>query len=565
MGGITNILETNIKYLSCSSNNNNAVEQLLRYTNAKQSKYQLNKNKSDEYYLTYENKPITSSYATGKEAARLIDISINNTLYGESVAIFLALSYPAHIKYFSENYKHKNIFIVEKDIELVYLILSSIELEFLSKSILLIDEHADNVAYTIDNLLEDIDVKKVCMCAHPRASAVSNINKEYYYNVANSINEVLKKKVMSLATYYYHAPLWSKNILYNLLNNDGYSVSSILNIAKTNTDMPVLIISAGSSIDTQVQNIRKLSKSHFVLVLSNALGFVVANNIKIDAVISTDGGFYASYHYMALEYAAQNNINIITTYTSYALANAKFNKENIFYFSHNELFEKHFCRSSYYTPMEGSVIIVALKIASLLSTTEIVVAGADFSFTDEKTHSKYSMSFKTDHSLQGKLKSLYSLNENRQGADKTFIDDYRGKQKITNFSLYEYHRHFEYALNNNSRNPIKAKVYSLTDDSAKLDGVSLYKMQDDYKKLEYTIEKVSENIDKNFIRENIKKYFEILNADNSNNFNAILEHEYTMLIAPWHVENFLKTKSDEAQDELISFLKNWSKSISVFL
>ncbi len=561
MGGITSILETNIKYLSSSNYNNRAIQKLLAFQSVASSLYQLSKNKNDEYYLTYNNKPITSSYATVKEATRLIENSMTNALHSESVAIFFACSYPAHIKYFFENYSHKTIFLIEKDIDLLYLILSSIELEFLSKTILLVDEASDNIASVVDSLLEDIDVKKVCMCAHPRASMVEQANKEYYHDVMLSVNEVLKKKLMSLATYYYHAPLWSKNILYNILNNEGYSVRSILNIAKNNRDIPVLIISAGCSIDEQVENIRRLSESHFVLVLSNALAFVVANDIRIDVIISTDGGFYATYHYMALEYAAQKDINVITTYTSYALANSKLNRENIFYFSHNELFETVFCKNSYYIPMEGSVIIVALKIASLLSTSEIVVAGADFSFTDEKTHSKYSMSFQTDHSLQGKLQSLYNLNENRQGFDKTFIDDYNGNQKITSFSLYEYHRHFEYAL---SRFDIKAKVYSLTKDSAKVTGVDLYKMRDDYKKLDYSIDRVAEDIDKLYVRENMKKYFDILRGV-VDDFDSILQHSYTMLIAPWHVENFVKTKSDEAKDELISFLNNWAKSVSAFL
>lgn len=558
MGGITSILETNIKYLSCSKYNAKAIQNLLSYKTSGQEAYQLAKNKNDEYYLTYENKPVTSSYATEKEAMRLVENSISSTnKTDESIAIFLSFSYPAHIKYFYENYKHKTIFIIEKNISLIHLILIRVECPFLANSILLLDESESSVAKTIDNSLEDIDVKKVCLCAHPRATAVSENVKGYYASVITSINEVLKKNVMSLATYYYHAPLWSKNILNNILLNEGYSITSILNIRKKLDNIPVLIISAGSTIDDEVENIKRLSESHFTLVLSNALGFAVANDIKIGAVISTDGGFYASYHYMALEYAAQNDINIITTYTSYSHANSRFCKENIFYFSHNELFEKHFCKNSYYIPMQGSVIIVALQIASLLASDEIVIAGADFSFTDEKTHSKYSMSFKTDHSLQSKLKSLYSLNENRQGSDKTYINDYNNEQKITNSSLYEYYRHFEYALS--QINP-SVKVYCLTKPSAKIKGVGLYEMREPYKKLEYSIERVSENMDREYMRKEIESYRKLLEA---RSFEDILNHSYTMLIAPWQVENYAKNKTDEARDELVLFLKNWIKSIKV--
>ncbi len=551
MGSITNILETNIKYLSSSFYNNKAIQKLLGYKNSGQNRYELAKNKNNEHYLTYENKPITSSYATEKEAARLIENSMTQSKSSDSIAIFLSCSYPAHIRYFAENYKHKTIFIIEKDISLVHLILTTIDCSFLSKTILLIDESESAASSVIDNMLEDIDVKKVCVSAHPRATVVNDIVKNYYTSLLTSINEVLKKKIMSLATYYYHAPLWSKNILNNILHNGGYSITSILNIAKNNADIPVLIISAGCTIDSEVQNIKRLCESHFTLVLSNALGFATENDIKIDAVISTDGGFYASYHYMALEYAARKNINIITTYTSYSHANSRFDKENIFYFSHNELFERHFCKDSYYIPMEGSVIIVALKIASLLASSEIVVAGADFSFTDEKTHSKHSMSFKTDFSLQDRLNSLYSLNENRQGNDKTYVQDYNGQQKTTSFSLYEYYRHFEYAVANIDPS---IKIYSLTAHSAKIDGISLYQMKASYKKLDYTIERVRENIDCEYVKSEMSKYYSTLEQGS---FEAILEHSYTMLIAPWHVENYIKNKTDEARDELLLYLKNW--------
>ncbi len=559
MGGITNILQINIEYLEHSDCNKNAIEKLLSYKSIGSSPYDLCKNKNDEYYLTYNSKPITSSYSTQKEAVRLVESSMNSSKDVESIAIFLSCSFPTHIEYFFEHYKHKIIFVIEQDIALLHLVLSSIELKCLKSVILLADERASDVSNVVDNVLEDLDVKKVGMCAHPRATAVSDSSKAYYSEVVDHINEVLKKKIMSLATYYYHAPLWSKNILYNILHNKGNSVVSILNIAKSGVDIPVLIISAGSSIDEQADNIRRLSESHFTLVLSNALGFVVANNIKIDAIVSTDGGFYATYHYMALEYAAQNNINVITTYTSYAHANCRFAKDNVFYFSHNELFEKHFCKNSYYIPMEGSVIIVALKIASLLAKSEIVVAGADFSFSDEKTHSKYSMSFKTDHSLQGKLTSLYNLNENRQGVDKTVITSYSGKNKITNFSLYEYQKHFEYAV---SRMTSKAKVYCLTKSSAKVANVDLYKMRDNYKKLDYTIEPIDERIDCGAVRTCMKGYFDVVS---SGNLEAIVAHEYTMLIAPWQLENYTKNASNESCEELVNFIGNWAKSVEIFL
>ena len=61
----------------------------------------------------------------------------------------------------------------------------------------------------------------------------------------------IKEKLMSLTSNYYFAPIWARNIIYNLVFNKGYSIKTYKNIL--NKKIPLLLISAGASIDNYIE------------------------------------------------------------------------------------------------------------------------------------------------------------------------------------------------------------------------------------------------------------------------------------------------------------------------
>nr|WP_241210655.1 6-hydroxymethylpterin diphosphokinase MptE-like protein [Brachyspira hampsonii] len=142
--------------------------------------------------------------------------------------------------------------------------------------------------------MNDNDSKKIVYIRHVRASNIDNETREYYDNINISLANSIKEKLMSLTSNYYFAPIWTRNILYNMHFNEGYSIKTFCNILKK--EIPILFVSAGASADDYIENIKELSKTHFVIVLSHAFNTLIKNNIKPDAVVSTDGGFYSSIH-----------------------------------------------------------------------------------------------------------------------------------------------------------------------------------------------------------------------------------------------------------------------------
>ena len=286
-----NILNKNLDELNKNKYNFRAVTKLKEYiiTN---NKYQLKQTKNNLFSVLYNNKPLTSTYAPMEEAKRLISQFIKDDK--EHIGIFLSIASFYHIEYFLSLNKNNKAIIIEKDIEIVKLILENIEEKNLKNIIIILNENIESILAFFNFYMNDYDTKRIVYIRHVRASNIDTETTEYYDNVNICLANSIKEKLMSLTSNYYFAPIWARNILYNMHFNKGYSIKTYQNIL--DKKIPVLLVSAGASIDNYIKKIKELSKTHFVIVLSHGFNTLIKNNIKPDAVVSTDGGFYSSIH-----------------------------------------------------------------------------------------------------------------------------------------------------------------------------------------------------------------------------------------------------------------------------
>ena len=308
-------------------------------------------------------------------------------------------------------------------------------------------------------------------------------------------------------------------------------ILSFYNILKRET--PVLLVSAGASADDYIENIKELSNTHFVIVLSHAFNSLIKNNIKPDAVVSTDGGFYSSIHLKELLKKENENINIFTTHTAYPFPLTHIENKRIFYFSHDESFEKILYpindddNNNIYFYMEGSVIMPALRIAYMLNPKYILLAGCDFCHIDDKTHSKYSNASAHDYINSSKLKTFESAKYKRLN-DNQKIKCYDNVYSIKNVKIYNTNN-----VNSNNKN---------------IEITSYLKENIDKEKLVKEIDNFINNINK----ENINK------EDFNNNMKNIAD-----IISPWHVEKF--EKSVISYEELKNYMNKWYNDIKLLI
>ncbi len=547
----------NIEELKNNKYNLRAIEKLNIYK-IKNSVYSIKLNKENLITVLYNNKPLTSIYAPIEEAKKLINQNIKDN--SSRIGIFLSISSFYHIDYFLSLNKNSKAIIIEKDIEIAKLIFENIKSKNLKRVIILLNEKIEDIISFFDFYIAEEDIKKIICIMHIRASNINSENKNYYDNVNFLLMNKIKEKLMSLTSNYYFAPIWARNIIYNLAFNKGYSIKTYKNILNKKT--PLLLISAGASIDNYIEKIKELSKTHFILVLSHAFNTLIKNNIKPDAIVSTDGGFYSCLHIID---AIKENIPIFTTHSAYSFPLTNINKKRIFYFSHNESFEKIIYSNknsdnNIYFPMEGSVIMPALRIANFLNPKYILFAGCDFCHLNNKSHSKYSNAIALDFITSNKINTFETKKYKRLNDDNK-IECFDDCLRNTSSSLLSYKAHFESLVADLSKN---INFFTLTKESAKIKNVNIYNDNiKGYNKQLKDFKHIEEKQNKELLKNKLLLLKKAINSNNSyNNFSDDID-EILNMISPWHRDSFIEEKIK--YDELKDYINKWYNDISIFL
>ena len=540
----------NIEELNKNKYNLRAIQKLKNFQ-TKNDLYKIKLNKDNLITVIYNDKPLTSAYAPIEEAKRLINQNIKES--SSRIGIFLSIASFYHIDYFLSLNEESQAIIIEKDIEIVKLIFENIESKNLKRVIILLDEKIEDIISFFNFYIAEEDIKKIIYIRHIRASNINAENKNYYDNIHAVLINNIKEKLMSLTSNYYFAPIWARNIIYNLKLNKGYSIKTYKNIL--NKKIPLLLISAGASIDNYIEKIKELSKTHFILVLSHAFNTLIKNDIEIDAIVSTDGGFYSSIHIID---SIKTDIPIFTTHTTYPFPITNINKERIFYFSHNESFEKIIYPSdnanNIYFPMEGSVIMPALRIANFLNPKYIILAGCDFCHLDDKSHSKYSNAVALDFLSQSKLKTFETLKHKRLN-DNQNIECYDNILRKSSASLISYKAHFETLANEIIK---ETEIFNLTKESAKIENIKIFN------NINYNCNDKKNIIVNNYIEETIneKEFTKKLESFIKNIDNEIDEN-FANMISPYHVSALKENKISKT--EFKEYIIKWFNEIKIIL
>ena len=538
----------NIEELNKNKYNLRAIQKLKNYQ-TKNDLYKIKLNKDNLITVIYNDKPLTSAYAPIEEAKRLINQNVKDS--SSHIGIFLSIASFYHIDYFLSLNKDSEAIIIEKDIEIVKLVFENIESKNLKRAIILLNEKIEDIISFFNFYIAEENIKKIIYIRHIRASNIKAENKNYYDNIHAVLINNIKEKLMSLTSNYYFAPIWARNIIYNLRLNKGYSIKTYKNIL--NKKIPLLLISAGASIDNYIEEIKELSKTHFILSLSHAFNTLIKNDIKADAIVSTDGGFYSSIHIID---SIKNDIPIFTAHTTYPFPLTNIDKNRIFYFSHNESFEKiiypHKNTNNIYFQMEGSVIMPALRIANFLNPKYIILAGCDFCHLNDKSHSKYSNAVALDFLISDKLKTFENLKYKRLN-DNQNIECYDNVLRKSSASLISYKTHFETLANEIIK---ETEIFNLTKESSKIENVKIFN-------------NISNNTNKNItinnhIEETIneKEFIKKLESFIKNIGNEIDEN-FANMISPYHISALKENKI--SKKEFKEYIIKWHNEIKIVL
>lgn len=170
---------------------------------------------------------------------------------------------------------------------------------------------------------------------------------------------------------------WLLNGLRNFLEQD-YSLS----INKIKDD--IVIVASGFSLNHHLVDLKKKSDSFFIVALPSSVEALLNNDIMPDLIISTDPGFYASYHYRSFP----EDVPVLSTLSSYPWhfkAGILGLNQNTWIDNLVDPTRKNF---KLILPEMGTVAATAISLMNNLSISNIYILGLDLCIKGIQEHTE---------------------------------------------------------------------------------------------------------------------------------------------------------------------------------
>ena len=254
---------------------------------------------------------------------------------------------------------------------------------------------------------------------------------------ASKISEAVSRAVGIVSADYsvqaHFGKLWLKNILENsqLLEKlcKGASYKDYLQLSKNDLSKIAVVAAAGPSLDDFVKSLKPEEiDNYFFIATDTAYSSLLKHNIKADFCVSIDGQSVSYNHFL-------HNLNDCKTVfgfdlcaNSSAAKNLSDSGQKLFFFcSGHPLAVAINNSANHFIPElfsgSGTVTISAVDLAVKLGFTNIIISGADFSYSDGKAYTSGTY-----------LESLYNKNASKIKNSETAFSTLMYRTPLTRIS-----------------------------------------------------------------------------------------------------------------------------------
>ncbi len=307
-------------------------------------------------------------------------------------------------------------------------------------------------------------------------SGYDKIFNDEYKGFLCAVRDTLRINEVNCATISNNSYLWSENIIKNISYiSESYDLCKFKNLFK---DKPVIMVSAGPSLDKNVDVLKKIKDKAFIICVFVAAKVLLRHGIKPDLLIITDSrqkGFDDELSDVPIAFIPVASQQLLFLHQGKKIALV--NKMERFTQS---LFKKY-SKQIEYVSTGGSVACTAIDFAYFTGANPIVMIGQDLAFTDDKFHAEG-----TEHK---------SKNIEDTGRKKVLIPSFDGKTVYTEPAMYTYILWFEEYI----REHKDVKIINATEGGALIKGAL-------YDTLENVYEKYIKNLPKS-INDTLKSVF----------------------------------------------------------
>ncbi|MCK5460055.1 motility associated factor glycosyltransferase family protein, partial [Candidatus Parcubacteria bacterium] len=375
-----NFLEKNLKILSIY--NKDLADKILSHTNLN-ANYELKEAKSGDYILYKDGNSVDDDIDPVWNALEKYNQLQDKSR--KSIAVILGMGLGYILKEFSKRYKGI-IVVFEPNLDFLKIVFELVDFT----------DELKKPNIRIANTYEDLEKAYNQLYFFEYNQNIINLN--YYENCVDSEVFKYKEKFETLHGIYYSnykngfkkLPIWTKSMVNNIpdivQNPDLHFLKNKFN-GKT-----AVIISAGPSLDKNIENLKPYRDKIIVFCVGTALKTVLKHDIIPDFVTIIDYSSTTESQVKGIDLSETNLILDITAYSGLY----KLKTKNTFNYYPDVVEPAKWLAEKFDIPIHGyrtmgTVSICSLFSARLLGCKQIILIGQDLAYTDGQCYSKESI------------------------------------------------------------------------------------------------------------------------------------------------------------------------------
>lgn len=362
--------------------------------------------------------------------------------------------------------KTNRIIVYEPDASLFYKACVSFELEDLigdDRVILCVPKVTQKIETVISSMVSFQSMYVIEMCILP---GYDILYRDEYLDFEEKVIAVMKENVITRNTKFHIGRKNPQHTLYHMKNMIYHNNSEQLRkkLAEYDLDkIPAIIVSAGPSLDKNIQDLKKAEGRSFIIVVDAALRTIRQAGIRPDMVCTID--FRApDYFFQGID--LNGLVWSCEALTKPWVLEQADNK--IFYHGYYCKYWDELLRETVGYTMPGlaaggSVSTEVFTLVYQLGFKKIILVGQDLAFTNGVSHTKGALGAFGKNSDYIKSRRIVQV----EGIDGELLD--------TDFQMWEYRRWFERMI---QLNMDKFDVIDATEGGAKIEGTKILKLKD---------------------------------------------------------------------------------------
>lgn len=352
-----------------------------------------------------------SKYNPIREAETIIDNLIESENIDEdSYVIFYGLGMGYHIDEFTRKCPQVEFSLYEPNIDIFAKFVERVNLKDLAKDrmdIVSAENHELAISAYIESILKRIE-KKVVLFTMPTYEGVFS---EEYGEFLKSFTYNLRLRRSNLATNVAHQKRWTINGMKNL----KYVLSTpniMVEKAGAFEDKPAIIVSAGPSLNEEIENLREIKKhgTAYLISVGSAINTMILHDIMPDLAVMMDPSVENKVVYAKLISQGIKEVPLMFSTSSDNETVSAYTGERYHMLGNQDTISVFFLKSKDNRKLIGAqdaacVAITALQFLITSKFSPIILVGQNLAFLGEKQHSE-GVSYSRDLSEADKLKNI---------------------------------------------------------------------------------------------------------------------------------------------------------------